>query len=50
MLRKNIRQEQRKGGKLEADLMGPFTIITSDGKSADLKTPKGNTIEEINID
>lgn len=50
VLRKNIRQEQRKGGKLEADLLGPFIIINIDGKSADLETPRGNTMEKINID
>ncbi|KAJ8246487.1 hypothetical protein GJAV_G00268370 [Gymnothorax javanicus] len=50
VLRKNIRQEQRKGGKLETDLLGPFTITNIDGKRADLKTRKGNTIERINID
>ena len=36
VLKTNIRQEQRKGGKLEADMLGPFRIIKLDGKSADL--------------
>ena len=50
VLRKNILQKQRKGGKLEADLMGPFTITHIDGKSVDLKTRMGNTMEKINMD
>lgn len=40
VLRKNICQEQRQGGKLEADLLGPFIITSIQGKSVDLTTPK----------
>uniref|UniRef100_A0A3Q3FUA3 Integrase catalytic domain-containing protein n=1 Tax=Labrus bergylta TaxID=56723 RepID=A0A3Q3FUA3_9LABR len=50
VLRKNICQEQRKGGKLETDFFGPFTIKHIDGKSADLKSITGKTILKINID
>ena len=49
VLRKNIRQEQRKGGKMESDL-GPFEITKIDDKSADLKNEKGKIMEKINID
>lgn len=49
VLCKNIRQEQRKGGKLEADLLGPFTITKIEGKSIDLKTQKGLILERINV-
>ena len=37
MLRKNICQEQRKGGKMEDDLLGPYTIVNIEDKSADLQ-------------
>ena len=50
VLRKNIRQEQRKGGKLEADLLGPFTITQIEEKSVDLRNDKGKILEKINID
>ncbi|XP_034541395.1 uncharacterized protein LOC117814249 [Notolabrus celidotus] len=50
VLRKNIRQEQRKGGKMEPDLLGPFAIVNIEGKSADLLQCNGRTIEKINID
>ncbi|XP_046873719.1 uncharacterized protein LOC124466091 [Hypomesus transpacificus] len=49
VLRKNICQEQRKGGKMEADLLGPYTIVNIDKKSADLQT-EGQIFEKINID
>ncbi|XP_034540593.1 sentrin-specific protease 2-like [Notolabrus celidotus] len=50
VLRKNIHQEQRKGGKMEPDLLGPFAIVNIEGKSADLLQCNGRTIEKINID
>jgi len=40
----------RKGGKLERDLLGPFVITNIEGKSADLKSTKGSTLAKIYID
>ena len=50
VLRKNIREEQRKGGKLEAEWLGPYVICNIEGKSAVLKSAKGNTVSKCNID
>uniref|UniRef100_A0AAQ4QPV2 Integrase catalytic domain-containing protein n=1 Tax=Gasterosteus aculeatus aculeatus TaxID=481459 RepID=A0AAQ4QPV2_GASAC len=50
VLRKNIREEQRKGGKLETDLLGPYMAIHIDGKSADLTTLQGKNVCKVNID
>lgn len=33
VLRKNIRQEERKGGKLDLDMVGPFKIMKPEGKT-----------------
>ncbi len=42
--RQNIRSQKRKGGKLEANFIGPYTITLLEGKCADLvvKFPKIN--------
>ncbi|XP_062267953.1 uncharacterized protein LOC133973886 [Platichthys flesus] len=50
VMRANIRQEQRKGGKMETSMLGPFTIVKLEGKSADLVTPKSKVIHKVNID
>lgn len=50
VLRKNIRQEQRKGGKMAPDMLGPFKIIKLEGKNADLITKKGKLTIKVNID
>ena len=50
VLRKNIREEQWKGGKLEAEWLGTYVISNIEGKSADLKSAKGSTVSKINID
>ncbi|CAI5673972.1 unnamed protein product [Oreochromis niloticus] len=50
VLRKNVRQEQRKGGKLDADMLGPLKIVKLDGKSADLMSEKGKRPLKVNID
>nr|XP_040025098.1 uncharacterized protein LOC120813009 [Gasterosteus aculeatus aculeatus] len=50
VLRKNIWEEQRKGGKLETDLLGPYMAIHIDGKSADLTTLQGKNVCKVNID
>lgn len=36
MWRQNIKSQQRKGGKLEANFLGPFKVTAIKGKSADL--------------
>ncbi|KAL6479108.1 hypothetical protein MHYP_G00125410 [Metynnis hypsauchen] len=36
VLRRNIRSQQRKGGNLDRDFLGPFAITSLQGKSADL--------------
>lgn len=41
VLGKNIWEEQRKGGKLETDLLGPYMVIHINGTSADLTTLQG---------
>ncbi|XDV22531.1 hypothetical protein PO909_027412 [Leuciscus waleckii] len=48
--RRNIRAEQRKGGKLESNYLGPFAITCLEGKSADLEDVRGVTFPKINID
>ncbi|KAA0716605.1 hypothetical protein E1301_Tti018825 [Triplophysa tibetana] len=48
--RQNIRTKQRKGGKLDANFLGPFTITSLEGKSADLENGMGVKIPKINID
>ncbi|XP_037835446.1 uncharacterized protein LOC108247144 [Kryptolebias marmoratus] len=50
VLLKNVRQEQRKGGKMEADMLGPLLIVNMEGKSADLVSEKGKTKLKENID
>ncbi|KAJ8376069.1 hypothetical protein SKAU_G00066490 [Synaphobranchus kaupii] len=39
--RQNIRSQQRKGGKLDANFLGPYTIKALQGKSADLEGENG---------
>nr|XP_055039296.1 uncharacterized protein LOC129427093 [Misgurnus anguillicaudatus] len=41
VLRKNIRSQQRKGGKLERSWLGPYTIVHIQEKSADLMDKQG---------
>ena len=49
VLWKNIRSQQRKGGKLDKSWIGPFTIVAIDKKSADLQS--GNQLlPKVNID
>ncbi|XP_039637094.1 matrix metalloproteinase-9-like [Perca fluviatilis] len=50
VLRKNIREEQRKGGKMERELLGPYTIASIEGKSVDLLVANGKAIKRINLD
>ncbi|KAL2102408.1 hypothetical protein ACEWY4_001576 [Coilia grayii] len=50
VLRQNIRSQQRKGGKLDPDFLGPFTVTQVEGKSVDLIDDKGKTYKKINLD
>ncbi|XP_056267294.1 uncharacterized protein LOC130191665 [Pseudoliparis swirei] len=50
VLQKNIKQEQRKGGKMESTMLGPFTIVELEGKKAVLATQKGKRVTQTNID
>ncbi len=44
VLLKNKRVEQRKGGKLEADMLGPFKIMKIEGKCACLLSKRKRTM------
>lgn len=50
VLRRNVRSQQRKGGKLDRDFLGPFTIVALQGKSADLRDENGLMFPKINLD
>ncbi|XP_034447402.1 uncharacterized protein LOC117765167 isoform X2 [Hippoglossus hippoglossus] len=50
VMRANIHQEQRKGEKMESSMLGPFTIVKLEGKSADLVMLKSKVIHKVNID
>ena len=50
VVRKNIRMQQRKGGKLERTWLGPYTITKLENKSADLRDDKGRQHPKINTD
>ncbi|XP_028439585.1 uncharacterized protein LOC114559226 [Perca flavescens] len=48
--RLNVRSQQRKGGKLEPDFLGPFKVIALQDKSADLESEGGRVFPKINTD
>ena len=48
--RQNVRSQQRKGGKLEPNFLGPFTVVALQGKSADLLAEGGTVINKVNVD
>ncbi|XP_072562184.1 uncharacterized protein [Paramormyrops kingsleyae] len=48
--RKNVRSQQRKGGKLEPEFLGPFTVTRIEGKSVDLVDGFGKATLRVNID
>ncbi|KAG9261366.1 hypothetical protein AMEX_G24893 [Astyanax mexicanus] len=50
VLRRNIRSQQRKGGKLDSECLGPFTLTFLRGKSADLLGENGVKFSKINLD
>ena len=48
--RQNIRNQQRKGGKLDANFLGPYTITAIQGKSADLQGENGAVFLKVKVD
>jgi len=50
VLRKNIRTQQRKGGKLERSWLGPYEVVHLQEKSADLRDENGKIFPKINTD
>ena len=48
--RQNIRSQQRKGGKLASNFLGPFTITALEGKSADLLGDNGAVLKKVSTD
>lgn len=50
VLCKNIREEQRKGGKMGSAMLGPFTITNIEGTGVDLVSEKGKAILKVNVD
>ncbi|RXN36179.1 myosin-1 isoform X3 [Labeo rohita] len=50
VLRQNIRSQQRKGGKLDPDYVGPYTVLNVKDKSIDLADDKGKIYPKVNLD
>ncbi|RXN24088.1 sentrin-specific protease 1-like isoform X1 [Labeo rohita] len=50
VLRQNKRSQQRKGGKLDPDYFGPYTVTKVDGKSVDLLDEYGKILPRVNLD
>ncbi|XP_061732882.1 uncharacterized protein LOC133536406 [Nerophis ophidion] len=48
--RQNVKNQHRKGGKLEANFLGPYTITALEGKSANLEGKNGAVFRRVNID
>lgn len=48
--RQNIRSQQRKGGKLDAGFLGPYTVINVQGKNSDIQDDNGVIFRKINTD
>ena len=48
--RLNISSRQRKGGKLDPNFLGPYTVLSVENKSADLVDVNGVVFPKINID
>ncbi|MEQ2226282.1 hypothetical protein ILYODFUR_025910 [Ilyodon furcidens] len=46
----NVRSQQRKGGKLDPNYLGPYTIVSITGKSVDLQDNQGVIKHKINMD
>ncbi|RXN04057.1 gypsy retrotransposon integrase 1-like protein [Labeo rohita] len=49
VLVRNKRQECRKGGEMDKDMLGPFSIVNTDGKNVDVASEKGKVIK-FNMD
>lgn len=50
VLRQNKRSQQRKGGKLDPDFFGPYTVTKVDGKSIDIVDDHGKLFPTVNLD
>ncbi|ROL23527.1 hypothetical protein DPX16_18795 [Anabarilius grahami] len=50
VLVRNVRQENRKGGKMDPDMLGPFTIVKIEEKNVDVVSTKGKKIMKFNMD
>nr|XP_055059891.1 uncharacterized protein LOC129443447 isoform X2 [Misgurnus anguillicaudatus] len=48
--RQNVRSQQRKGGKLDPDFLGPFTVSRVEGKSVDLVDSCGKVLPKVSMD
>lgn len=48
--RQNIRSQQRNGGKLDANFLGPYIITEIQGKNVSLLGEKGGIHHQVNID
>ena len=47
--RQNVRIQQRKGGKLDPDYLGPFTIVALQNKSTDLSNEEGRIFKRSSL-
>ncbi|XP_049930170.1 uncharacterized protein LOC126408578 [Epinephelus moara] len=47
VLKKNIREEQRKGGKMDSDMLGPFTVTAIKGKLVSLTNANTKTVANV---
>ncbi|KAL0194983.1 hypothetical protein M9458_008555, partial [Cirrhinus mrigala] len=50
VLRQNIRSQQRKGGKLDPDYVGPYTVSNVKDRSIDLADDNGKIYPKVNLD
>ena len=47
VLKQNIREQQRKGGKMAPDMLGPFTVTAIKGKHVSLASKNGKLMANI---
>lgn len=45
VLLRNVWQENRKGGKIDPDMLGPFTIVKIEEKNVDVVSTKGGKMK-----
>ncbi|KAF4109768.1 hypothetical protein G5714_009020 [Onychostoma macrolepis] len=50
VLVRNVRQENRKGGKMDPDMLGPFTVVKIEEKIVDVVSKKGKKTMTFNTD